>query len=205
MTASRILLAFFAAEPGIEPVHALLGAIGAAKPNRPPTEQVADHNAVAVTLADGDLVDTNRLRRGRAGPLELRAHVVLVQLLDRVPIQPQFVGHGLDRAVATASSHEESKTLGVEGIVGKPVQIFGLHGTTPLALHPTNMEVEIDSFVSTGKVADLPRPLIVEGGRDLPTNAARRFFPRRWRVTTTARGSPKSPRTVAKGSNPGNR
>jgi hypothetical protein len=143
--------------------------------------------------------------RRLAGAAELFAHVLLVEFLDRVPIQEQFVGHRLDRTVPATSSHEEGKALGVKGIVGQPVQTFGLHGATPAAVDTANVEVEIDPLVAAREIADLTWPLIVEGRRGLPTHSAGRFFPRRWSVTTTARESPKSPRTVARGANPAKR
>jgi len=90
-------------------------------------------------------------------------------------------------------------------IDGQPIEAFGLHGATPLALNAANEEVEIDAFVATRKIADAARSLIVERRRHLAAGAADRFFSRRWRVTTTARGSPKIPRTEANGSNPTNR
>ena len=77
------------------------------------------------------------IARGRrlAGAAELLGHVLLVQLLDRVPIEVQLLGHRLDRTVPATSPHEEGEPLGVERIVGQPVEAFGLHGAAPRALH----------------------------------------------------------------------
>ena len=61
--------ALLAPQPVVERRHAGLGAIRAAEPDRPLANEVADHDAVAVALADRDLVDADRLRGGRAGTL----------------------------------------------------------------------------------------------------------------------------------------
>src|ERR1039458_3367825 len=61
----------------IELVHAGLGPILAAEPDRAMTDEVADDNAVGVSLANRDLVDADALRSRRTGTLELRAHVLL--------------------------------------------------------------------------------------------------------------------------------
>ena len=63
--------AFLGAEPGEELVQARLGAVLAAEPDGPAADQVADHDAVAVPLADGDLVDADRPGGGVPGPAEL--------------------------------------------------------------------------------------------------------------------------------------
>jgi hypothetical protein len=65
---------------------------------RPPN-QVADHDAVGVPLANRYFVDTDRLRPRRARALQLRLHVLLVEFLDGAPVQIQFLGDILDGAV----------------------------------------------------------------------------------------------------------
>src|SRR5512144_1859917 len=74
------LPAFLRAEPGKELVQARLGAVLASEPDRSPPLQVADDDAVAVALGDGDLVDANDPGGGVARPAELFPHVLLVQL-----------------------------------------------------------------------------------------------------------------------------
>ena len=44
-------------EPFVEPIHARLAPIFAAEPDRAAPLQVADHDAIGVTLADRDLID----------------------------------------------------------------------------------------------------------------------------------------------------
>src|SRR5262249_29608989 len=51
--------ALLLAEPGVELPHARLRAVLAAKPDRPATDQIADHDPIAVTLANRDLVNAN--------------------------------------------------------------------------------------------------------------------------------------------------
>jgi hypothetical protein len=67
------------------------------------------------------------------------------------------------------------------------------------------LEVEIDPFVATGQIAGTAWSLVVVGAGGLSADAAERFFRRRWSVITTARGSPKMPRTVGRGTKPGKR
>jgi hypothetical protein len=167
---------FLGAKPGKELVHAGFGSIFAAEPNGPAAVQVADNDTVTVASADGNLVDANGRGRRRTGAAELFAHVLFVQLLDGVSIQEQFFGHGFDRAVPAASSHEEGEPLGEKRIVGQPIQAFGFHADTPRARNSANEEIEIDAFVATGKISNPTRSLIVERRRHLPTDAARRFF-----------------------------
>ena len=87
-------------------------------------------------LGDGDLVDADDPRRGAAGPAELLAHVLLVQLLDGMPVEVQFLGDRLDGALPAASAHVEGEPLGVERVVGQPVQPLALHAAAPAALRP---------------------------------------------------------------------
>src|SRR5262249_8506167 len=100
------LPAFLRAEPGEELVQARLGAVLAAEPDRSPPLQVADDDAVAVVLGNGDLVDADDPRGGTARPTKLFPHVLLVQLLDGMPVQAKFLRDCLDGAVATAPPHE---------------------------------------------------------------------------------------------------
>ena len=205
MTARRILPAFLRAEPGKELVQARLGAVLAAEPDRSPPFQIADDDAVAVPLADGDLVDADDPWSGAAGPAELFLHVLLVQLLDGMPVEVQLLGNRPDGALPAAPPHVEGEPFGVERVVRQPLQLFALHAATPRAIDPANRELEIDPPVAARDVAHAARPLVVEGARSAPADPAARFFRRRRSVMTTAHGSPKTPRTPASGTKPGNR
>jgi hypothetical protein len=73
-------------------------------------------------LADRDLINTNYPRARRAGTLELRLHVLLLERIDRVPVQLQFRRHVLDRRRAAATADLIGKALGVERIVRQKVE-----------------------------------------------------------------------------------
>ena len=115
----------------------------------------------------------------------------------------QLLGHFLDGARAAMSADEEREPLGIERIVGQPVQLFVLHTATPKALDPPQEKLEIDPFVSAREIADASSPLVVMAAIDRAADTADRFFLRRLRVMTTARGSPNSPRTLGSGTKPG--
>jgi len=135
----------------------------------------------------------------------LLGHVLLVQLLDGVPVEEQVLGDLLDRRRAAAATDEEGEPLGVQRVVGQPVQALAFDTAAPRAQHPADGEVEVDALVAAVQIAGATGPLIVVGAEDLPADAAERFFRRRRRVTTTAPGSPNSPRTCCRGTKPGNR
>jgi hypothetical protein len=113
-------------------------------------------------------------------------HVLLVQILDGLPIEEQFLGYFFDGRLATTATHEEGEALGIERIVGEPIQPFGLHAPAPPTLDPAQEVVEIDALVATGEIADAPRPLVVARPRRLATDVANHFFRRRRRERTTA-------------------
>src|SRR5439155_1048573 len=88
---SLALVAPQLAEPVVKLAHARLRTVLAAKPDRATAHEIADHDPVAATFADRKLVDADHLRSGRANALELRFHVLLVQNLDSLPVQRQFL------------------------------------------------------------------------------------------------------------------
>ena len=120
--------AFLLAKSGVELRRAGLRAIGATKPDRPTPVQIADHDAVGMTLPNRDLVDADAPRSRRAGTRELGAHVLLVQRLDRIPVQVQLLGDILDRGAATAPADVVGKPLRVERVVAEKVEPLALHG-----------------------------------------------------------------------------
>src|SRR5258706_5728807 len=96
--------ALFGPQPVVERRHAGLGTVRAAEPDRSFANQVADHDAIAVALADRYLVDANRAGARRAGALELGPHVLHLQRFDRVPVELQIPGDIADRCLpATAA------------------------------------------------------------------------------------------------------
>ena len=157
-----------------------------------------------MALADRDLVDADRLRPRGAGALELRTHVLLVQLLDRVPVQAQFLGNVLDRRRATAPAHVIRKALGVERIVGQERQSLALHRATLAASNPTNLDVELNAERSARQIPHLPPRAVVEAAMHRPARPTVRFFVRRARVTTRICGSPNRPWMMVPARKPGN-
>jgi hypothetical protein len=95
------------------------------------------------------------------------------------------------------------KALGVEGIVGQEVQPLALHFAATSALDAPNLELEIDTRIAAGQIANPTRAPVVPAQVRSTTAAAERFFERRSRVMTRAFGSPKTPRTVGRGRKPG--
>jgi hypothetical protein len=51
---------------------------------------------------------------------ELRAHVLLVRCLDRIPAEVEFLGNILDGGLATAPPDVAGKALGIKGVVCSP-------------------------------------------------------------------------------------
>src|SRR6266581_4371222 len=117
-------------EPVVELAHARLRAVLPAKPDRATAHEIANHDPVVVTFADRKLVDADHLRSRRASTLELRFHVLLLQHLDRLPVQRQFLRHILDRRLPAAPADKVSKAFGVERTVGcgrKPGNEYASH------------------------------------------------------------------------------
>src|SRR5271166_5227356 len=103
-------------------------------------------NPVGVTFADRKLVDADDLRTRRAS-------VLLVQRLDRVPVQSQFVRHVLDRRLPAASPHIVSKALGVERIVRQKLEPFPFHLAATAALDPPHFQFEKYPSVPARQIA----------------------------------------------------
>jgi hypothetical protein len=139
-----------------------------------------------MTLADGDLVDADDAGRRATGSTQLLPHVLLVQLLDGMPVEMQFLGHGLNGAFRAASAYEESKPLGVERVVCQPLQSLALHSAALATPDPANRELQVNPLVATGQIAHPPGTLIVEGAIGTSANTTARFFRRRRSVMTTA-------------------
>src|ERR1039458_2538370 len=114
-------------KPVIELRHTRLGSILPAKPDWPGTNQVAHHDAVSMPFADRDFVDANRSGARRASTSQLRRYVLLVQLLDRVPVQVQFTGHILHGGTAATAANVKCKPLRVKRVVGKETEPLPFH------------------------------------------------------------------------------
>jgi len=115
----------------------------------------------------------------------------------------QVVAITLDRGRTAAPAHVMRKALGIERVVGQERQPLALHLAATSALHAPHLELEVDTQIATGQIANLTRPPVVPTRLRSTTAAAGRFFERRSRVMTRALGSPKTPRTVGCGQNLG--
>ena len=85
-------------------------------PDRAAALQVAAHNAIRMALLDRQLIHADDLWRwlGRLGPPRL--HVPYGQILDRVRMQVQQLGHGLVRHVPTQGADVRGEPLRIAGI-----------------------------------------------------------------------------------------
>jgi hypothetical protein len=180
--------AFSRPQPRKEQVHALLGAVVTAEPDRPSAQQIADHNPIRVSLADGDLIDADDAGRRRARTPQLLAHVLHFKGLDRLPVEMEFAGHIANGRAAAAAADIEGKAFGVERVVRQPGQFFLLHGVAPAAVHASDLDLQVDACIATGQVANAPQLAVVEAPLKSSADAAGRFFRRRRRLTTRALG-----------------
>src|SRR5271157_5749303 len=195
----------FRAEPGIEQVQTRLRAVRAPEPDGSAAQQIADDDAVAMPFANGDLVDANDGRRGRASQPELLGHVLLVQFLDGLPIEVQLLRDGLDCAIPATLADIEGEPLRIERVVGQPVETFGLHAATASTIDPAYREGQVDAPIATGQVAHVAGPVVIPMKVRLPTHAADRFFWRRRSVRRTPCASRAKTWRPAKGTKPGKR
>ena len=162
-------------------------------------KQIAHDDPIGVPFADRDLVNADHLRSRRAGALELGFHVLLVERLDRMPVQLQFRCHILDRRRPAATADITGKALGVERIVGQEVEPLALHLATTAAVEAPHLQLQKNPRVAARQIAHAPNLAIVPAGLDPTAAAACRFFDRRWSRITRAFGSPNTPCTVGSG------
>jgi len=83
----------------------MLRTVLAAKPDRSSPFQIAYHDPLSVPFANRHLVSADHLGGGITRTRELRLHVLHFQLLNRVPVEVEFLGHVLDGRRATARRH----------------------------------------------------------------------------------------------------
>ena len=198
-------LACLGPQPRIEQIHTRFSALHPPEPDGPSACQIADPNAVGVSLANGNLVHAQQLGPRCPGPAQLLPHVVFVQLLDRPPVQVQLPCDGLERRGAAPAADEEGKALGVKGIVGSPGQFLLFHRAAVVTPHTPPLDFQVDPGIATRQIAH-PAPLVVvEGPLPVPTDPTACFFPCRRRRRTRALGSPTMPWTGDRGRKPGNR
>ena len=132
-----------------------------------------------MTFPDGDLINADCLWARRAGTLELRFHILLVQRLDRVPVQLQFRRHVLYRRRSAATADIIGKALGVERIVRQKVEPLALHLATVTAVEAPHLQFEKNPRVAARQIAHAPQLAIVPAHLNATAAAASRFFERR--------------------------
>ena len=117
----------------------------------------------------------------RAGALDLGAHVLHLQRLDRVPVELQLLGDIADRGLPAAAADIERKALGEVRIVRQKIQPLALHAAAIAARHAPHLELQNDAKAGARQVANPPHPPVVPALLDPPAAAANRFFERRSR------------------------
>ena len=108
--------------------------------------------------------------------MELLAHVFDLQCLDRLPVQAEFASYILDRRGPAAPPHVEGEALGLEWVVGQPVQLLLLHGAAAPAGHVQDLELQVYPSVATGEIARVSDLPIVESFTALSRSTHRLFF-----------------------------
>src|SRR5260370_16714779 len=95
-----------------------------------------------MAFGDRHLGDGDHRRPWRSCLGELGAHVLLVQLLDCVPVQFEFLGDVPDRGAPTAPADIKGKSLGVERIVRQEFQTLALHLAAPAAMDAPHLKLK---------------------------------------------------------------
>ncbi len=93
--------------------------------------------------------------------------------------------------------------VGIQGVVGQPSQLLLLHLPAALTQHPPDLYLHVDTGIPTGQVPYPAHLVVVERSMYSAAGTAEGFSPRRWSWRTRTFGSPKTPRTVDRGRNPG--
>ena len=101
----------------------------------------------------GNLINADHLRRRRARARELGFHVLLVERLDRVPVQLQLRRHVLDRRSPAAPAHIIGKALGVVRIVRQKVEPRALHLATAAAVEAAHLQLQENPRVAARQTA----------------------------------------------------
>jgi hypothetical protein len=89
-------------------------------------------------------------------------------------------------------------------VVGQELKVLAFHFAARPATYATHLELEKYPRVAARKIADAADRAVVPAVMQASTTTASRFFERRLSLIMRALGSPKMPRTVSSGRNPGN-
>jgi hypothetical protein len=89
-------------------------------------------------------------------------------------------------------------------VVGQELEALAFHFAACPATYAPHLELEKYPRVAARKIADAADRAVVPAAMQASTTTASRFFERRLSLMMRALESPKMPRTVASGRNPGN-
>ena len=156
-----------------------------------------------MSLADGDLIDTDGPRRRQPRPLDLLLHIELIQVLHRSVVQTFHLGHRLVRHIPAQLAHMRRKALGVARVVRQPVQVFYMHTTAPTTVDAPTLVFQIDPPACQRQVADPAHLLVIAPPAPMPTVRAHGCFFRLLSWMTRAYRSPNTPFNRAPATKPG--
>jgi hypothetical protein len=111
----------------------------------------------------------------------------------------------LHRGRSTTPTDIVGKALRVMRVVGQERESLPFHLATAAASDPPCLEFEIDPGIPVGQIACSPCRPVVPAVMRRPARATGRSFERRTSVMPRALRSPNTPRSIARGRNPGNR
>ena len=115
------------------------------------------------------------------------------------------MGNVLDGRDTATPSHEEGEAFRIERIVREPIELFLFYLAASLAVDTSNLQFQVDPSVPIRQVAYSAQLVVVPSSTRTATHPADSFFPRRWRRTTLAFGSPNMPCTAELGRKLGKR
>src|SRR5690606_31634497 len=128
-----------------------------------------------------------------------------VELLDRVPVEHVLASYISNRLGPALLADEVSESLRAKRAVEQPLESLAPHLAAFPAADAPKIHFEVDPVVTRGQIADPARPPVVPAAMLGPTGAADCFFERRFSRMTRAQRSPKTPRSLRTGVNPGKR
>src|ERR1019366_2612365 len=170
-------------------VHVRFSAPVAAKPDRALFLEVADDDPIGMPLPDRDFINADHPRRRMPGASELLAHVNLVEIFHRMPINMHSARDIFHRHRAAQASDLPGEPIGVPRIVRQKIELLGLHAATLFAVHAAIFKVEINLVISAIKITGAMRTPIIKATAGYAASAAHRFFSRRSSAMVNAGGS----------------
>src|SRR5450759_174342 len=111
------MLGFRGSEPFVEKIHALFRAVLTAEPDRPPFLQIAYHDPVDMTFADGNFIDADYLWSWFSGTKKFLPHILHFKFLDRFAVKIEFVSNVLNCGSTTSLTDIEGKALCIKWAV----------------------------------------------------------------------------------------